>query len=428
MSNSSRHLMIAIALLLLGAAGPGLLLAKGPPTTGDITVVSATPDFAEQGEQNKGIVLAGTNFPTYSKIKFPKDDLLCEGVDSDVTLVQEVVKRTSSTTLEFNINVPVTAELGYYDICVYETDRFGTLSGRKGKGTTKLFTVKEKGNPNEGVFTPVEITAEIHEVDVTDAVEYASPYTGETHPWTGSSEQLGGKRQSFFEYEGAYNFDFWDDNELFEVPRRCQAGYAGNPPTGGRYDCFGPDDEVLNHGGLISIPLSCMTWVNVTYSKNGDLIDDQGFCALLDEMSGEWSNGECVNSDFLEFGATRYSVWFHDGCPNEYGKCPIEVRMLSYSGSGGRNSGGNVQLHPFHDLPDRMPDIGRMPLTGFVYGMPDMEGLDADELNVFTLPQDLRIGKFRISFYAVKNGSLVATCETELPEQVEIRIKTTPWP
>lgn len=407
MSNSSRNLLIAIALLLLGAAGPGLLLAKGPPADKKIIVDSATPNFAEQGESNKAIVLAGSNFPAYSKVKFPKHDPDCLLSDGDVIVVQEVVKRTSSTVLEFNINVPETADPGDYDICVYETDRFGTLSGRKGKGTTKLFSVRENGNPNTAVFTPVDITAEIYEVEFDDPVEYAYPYpyAGDEHPWTGT-----GLRQGVFG-EGAYNFDSWDDNELVEVPRECQVTDSGNPPTGGRYDCFGPDDDVLNHGGLISIPLADMTWVNATYSNKGEPVDDKGFCGLLDSMSG----------DFLEFGATRYSIWFHDGCPNEYNECPIEVRTLSYSGAGGRNSGGNVQLHPFHDLPNRMPDIGRMPLTGIVYGTPDMGDPDEDELNVFTLPQDLLIGKFRISFYAVKNGALVATCEAETHGQIRIR-------
>ena len=410
MSNSSRNLLIASSLFLLGASVPGFLIAKGPPSTGDIVVDSATPNFAEQGELNKPIVLAGSNFPKYSKVKFPKDDPACNDLDSAVTVVQDVVDRTSETELQFTIDVPESADLGDYDICVYETDRFGALLTRKGKGTTKLFSVREKGNPNTAVFTPVEISAEIYEFGSSEAVEYASPYVGDGHPWTGI-----GERQGHFTDAGTYNFDAWDNNELLNVPRRCQVTYAGNPPTGGRYDCFGPDDDVLNHGGLISIPLAGMTWDNATYSSNGELIDDQGFCGLLNEMQG----------DFLEFGATRYSIWFHDGCPNEYGKCPIEVRTLSYSGAGGRNSGGNVQLHPFHDLPDRMPGIGRMPLTGIVNGGPNFANLDGDELNVFTRPQDLLIGELSISFYAVKNGALVATCEADTGEN-RIRIRTIP--
>jgi len=411
MSNSSRNLLIAVALLL-GTAGPGLLLAKGPPPAGEIVVDSAMPNFAEQGESNKAIVLAGSNFPKFSKVKFPIDDPDCEMLDSTVTVVQDVVDRISATELQFNINVPETATLGDYDICVYETDRFGTLSGRKGKGTTKLFSVRERGNPNTAVFTSVDISAEIYEGGSMEAVEYAYPYVGDGHPWTGK-----GQRQTLFG-EGDYNFDSWDDNELVEVPRRCQVTDSGNPPTGGRYDCFGPDDDVLNHGGLISIPLSGMTWDNATYSNNGNMLDDQGFCGVLNEMSGNGS----ATADFLEFGATRYSVWFHNGCPNEYGDCPIEVRTLSYSAASGRKGGANVlRLHPF-------PDIGRMPLTGIIYGMPNFADLDKDELNVFTQPQDLRIGKFRISFYAVKNGALVATCETEPfdPDKVNIRIKTSP--
>jgi hypothetical protein len=428
MTNSSRILLISISLLALGAAGPGLLLAKGPPPAGEIVVDSATPDFAVQGESNKAIALAGSNFPKYAKVKFPIDDPACDLLDSAVTVVQDVVARTSANELKFNIDVPEIADLGDYDICVYETDRFGTLSGRKGKGTTKLFSVKEKPNQSSDVFTPVEIEAEYYErvdsdplidEELEEAERYEGPYEGGSHhPWTGTVSYIG---RTF-----SWDYDNWTANTLAGTPRRCLVGANLNdPPTAGRYDCFdGGGENVVwpYHGGRILIPLAGMVWENVTVAKNGRSQEEPGFCTLLNEMGAA--------DGVLEFGATRYTLFFMEGCDVSV-SCPITINTLSYSGASPQQGGGQiVLLHPFHDL-DGLPDIGRMVLTGFVTSMP-VPAADG-ELNVFTVPQDLMIGKFRIELRNNKNAGLEAICETVAPDETteaveNIRFKTAPAP
>jgi len=403
--------MLFCLALLLAAMSPAL--AKGPPSgeCKSVCVDSAEPPDAMQG-RDETVFIGGEGFDEGSSVRF-----LVSGSRDDSQIVVDRVQLVQDTEsphfgkLKADIRVKNSALVAAYDIEVQ------TLSGRKGKGTT-LFAVKENPNQSSDVFTPVEIEAAYYErisgdPPTDDILEEGSPHTGGAHPWTGEYTYPGGPTFS-------WNFDNWTANTLDVTPRPCLMGASLNdPPTAGRYDCFdGAGGNVLwLHGGLVSIPLAGMNWTNVTVSKNGRDQDEPGFCPLLNLLSKPEMKG------FLEFGATRYTLFFMEGCDVGV-SCPISIITLSYSGVSEQQGGGQlVQLHPFHDL-EGLPDIGRMRLTGFVTSMP----IDAKsgELNVFTEPQDLTIGKFQIELRNVKNAALEAVCETTPGTVANIRFKTAP--
>lgn len=392
--------------LLLTVMAVGLVSATTELAAGPLKVNSAEPDNGVQGQEVQLVTIKGSGFLRAQSVRF-----LVTNTDDTGGVAATLINVIDDSTLTAEVSIADGATVALYDIEVQ------LYSGRKGKGTT-LYSVRAKPNGNTSTFSLVDIEAAYYErtSDGDEIAEFDSPYIGGAeHEWTSDS----GIRQQTFG-ESAYDFDHWEDNNLAEVPRLCEVTSIGNPPSAGRYDCFnGAGTGGWNHGGLVSIPLHDMVWQNVTVAKNGRPQDEPGFCVLLNDMSAD--------DDYLEFGATRYSIHFSAGCPDVNGECPIEVGTLSYSGvSANQGDGQRLLLHPFHDLPG-LPDIGRMPLTGYVAAEPDWSA--QGELNVFTKSQDLLIGKFRISFYAVKNGALVATCETEpFEETVNIRIKTAPLP
>lgn len=411
MPKPSRTFLIAIVPLVLALAVPAAALAKGPP----IKVEQADPNYAYQADMNKPIKLKGSNFPEKAAVIFYAAD----GNTEQVTVSSEVTLNHDTGDLEFEIDVMAQASLGDYDIEVIELS-----SGRKGRGTT-LFSVKEKPNQNTDVFTPVEITVSYYrtlEGSMDEELEAAEPYNGPYagpihHPWTGTA--------SYGDYIFTYDFDKWSANTLGGTPRPCELGAALiNPPTAGRYDCFdGGSGELWPHGGLVFIPLAGMQWNNVTVAKNGRAQNEPGFCPLLNELGGEGVDG------YLEFGATRYTIFFMEGC-DALGGCPISIFTMSYSGVSSQQDGGGGQLvllHPFHDLP-RLPDIGRMSLTAYVNVQSPPLWPASGELNVFTEPQDLAIDKFRIQLNNVKNGGLEAICETAPGTVNNIRFRATPVP
>jgi hypothetical protein len=139
MTESSRILLISIALFVMGAAVPAISEAKGPPVK-EILVEEAIPNFAETGELGKPLVLKGRNFPSHAKITFIFDS----GGTGNVTTVEDVISSTSKSEFQFHIDVPDVAGLGGYNIQVEEWDiTAGRLTGRKGKGTTTLFSVRQ---------------------------------------------------------------------------------------------------------------------------------------------------------------------------------------------------------------------------------------------------------------------------------------------
>ena len=86
--------------------------------------------------------------------------------------------------------------------------------------------------------------------------------------------------------------------------------------------------------------------------------------------------------------------------------------MASYSGASNPGDNQVVQLHDFHDQ-EGYPDIGRLNVRGVV----DPESIlfppaTANETNVFTEHQELVIEQILVAFESVKNGALLARCET----------------
>jgi hypothetical protein len=146
MTNSSRIVLISIALFLLGASVPETVLAKGKP----IKIETANPNQAEQG-QDDFVTLTGGNFPVLpyrAKVTFIYN---ASGESGGVVVPNGGLTSTiSADSLVVEINVEDSALLGEYDIKVEEVLVDGALSGRKGKGTT-LFTVKEKAGGNQNI-------------------------------------------------------------------------------------------------------------------------------------------------------------------------------------------------------------------------------------------------------------------------------------
>jgi len=245
-----------------------------------------------------------------------------------------------------------------------------------------------------GEFTAVDIEAGYSGLAWERASLYEGPYIEDSHPWTTS--------------DGAFYFDNWEANTLVDVPRPCRVGATTAGLTEGRYDCFEPganSGDSWPHGGRISIDLNALSWRPADSNRAWK---NPEFCDLLNGdptgFSGDF--GDDFADGFLRFGVTRYSILFMDGCVR--GSCPISIGTNSYSGTSPTQ--GDVQLHPFHGSKD-YPDIGRIKVTGWV-DEGDVVFPDSPELNVFTLPQSLKVTGFEISFESVRNGALLATCTT----------------
>jgi len=409
MTNSIRILLTSIALLVLSTVGPEMAQAKGKP----IKVNLAVPDNAMPGER-KGIVLKGADFPVFPASAQVTFIYSPDQTHGEVTVVGGPVVTTVSDTLEFEIDVEESADLGEYDIKVEEISKEGTFTGRKGKGTT-LFKVQQAG----AEFTPVDIEVGYLYDDGTNPsyeMEEASPYKG---PYPNDSEQ----NHPFGE-----GWNIWDDNTITaaEMPRPCRIdNNVINSTSEGRYDCFedasngGVDDP---NGGRVTIDLvgAGMQWVDVTPGRKKK---NPGFCMLLKDWANFTPVGAAVPQagDPLSFGVTRYQVYFVDGCVE--GDCPMSIGTVSYSGYQA-STGLLQQLHPFINLTNlnldngritELADVGRLVVRGMINPNGsdiEFDSLAENEVNVFTEPQELPIEQFRISFEAEKNGALLATCET----------------
>ena len=163
-----------------------------------------------------------------------------------------------------------------------------------------------------------------------------------------------------------------------------------------------------------------MVWEDVTPGKKQKY---PGFCKLLNA----WD--DFSPSVPLRFGATWYAFIFSSGCIP--GQCPIRVTTQSYSGT---TQQGYVELHPFRNLTglgylgmdddndnliEELPDVGPLTVFGDIndtssvnFDLPDTEQGET-ELNVFTVPQYLPVGQFRIEFHQNSGPSKpIAICET----------------
>lgn len=357
----------SIFLLVLALAASNTVLA------GDIVINSATPTSAEQGTIDLEVTIAGTGFDnTVEVVEFllPCTPEPCNGTDGGITVTKFKVR--GSKKIIANINVSDTAEAAGFDIAV--------TRGRGGKGTTfkglNKFTVKLKP---KGGFAMDDIT-----------VQY----------WGLAWEEAFQPGDIGF----PVGWENWDANTLddWEIPRPCFVGaHPVDPPSAGRYDCA----YVNALGGRISIDLVAIegiNWGEVPASKGSK--SNPAYCDLLndwDTLAWEFhSPGEP-----LSFGADRYKIMFLDGCTDTF--CPIDIRTPSWNGTKQRR-GGEIQMHPFKNLPFNLPDVGRVRIDAWSEGQPA-----PDDLNPFVLPQTLEINRFVIFFVGSKGTE--TGCETTGP-------------
>ena len=141
MMKPSQILVTSIALLVLCAATPALLLAKGPP----IKVTESIPATGEQDTTIATVRLRGSNFEAGPQVRYYRSDTgqLASKEKLDVTNIQVV----SAEEIQYTLTIGSGADPVKYDIEVWYSSK------RKGKGTT-LFTVEAKGDtqPNDCMY------------------------------------------------------------------------------------------------------------------------------------------------------------------------------------------------------------------------------------------------------------------------------------
>ena len=141
MTNPSKILMTAIALLALCAAAPAPLLAKGPP----IKVIESIPATGEQNTTIAIVRLRGSNFEASPQVRYYRSDTgqLAPKEKLDVTNIQV----NSAEEIQYTLTIGSGADPVDYDIEVWYS------ASRKGKGTT-LFKVEAKGDtqPNDCMY------------------------------------------------------------------------------------------------------------------------------------------------------------------------------------------------------------------------------------------------------------------------------------
>jgi hypothetical protein len=249
-------------------------------------------------------------------------------------------------------------------------------------------TVQACEPPDGGdTFTETIIRAGFVDAISATLLEEASPYQG---PYVYPDEHPFGS-----------GWNNWDANTLTETPRPCGPLQISDP-TAGRYDCFenASNGSQWPHGGRVSINILGMAWQPAEPPKRG--WKNPELCDLIESFGD------------LRMGATRYQIFFTEGCDYNGGNvdCPMAVGVASYSGSANPSDNEVVQLHDFHGI-DGYPDIGRLVLRAFVnedsIAFPPA---GSGELNMFTEPQELVIDWLRVSFESVKNGATLAICET----------------
>jgi hypothetical protein len=125
--NFGFHLLVA---LLLGLGG------LAPVQAQSVKVQSASPDFAEQGTPSLDVTIRGTGFVNVESIRFFRKGQ--EPTAKDIEVLEFVDPDGDSTTVTATIKVDDEAVVDGYNIEV------SLRNGRKGKGTTRLFSVREK--------------------------------------------------------------------------------------------------------------------------------------------------------------------------------------------------------------------------------------------------------------------------------------------
>ena len=404
----------ALIFILLWTACQAALAGK------PVKVISADPAESFQ-DRTEVVTITGSGFDTRDGAVTAINFLLpcttdpCTTETGGVTVEPENWVVNSTEEIVATVKIDVGAKIDSRDIEVRMT------RGRGGKGTT-LFKVwsadacdrdgdgwlkdsqacdksgyegidcndqdpdVQACEPPDGGAAFTEVNIRVGYVDAQSLLllEEASPYTGNPeHPFG----------------DGWIN---WDTNTLTEVPRPCRVLQSNNGPGAGRYDCFedASNGSQWPHGGRVSLPISNFSWQPAQPPKRG------------------WKNPELCNLlaqfDDLTFGATRYQIHFTQGCTSgsDGVDCPMHVQIASYSGASSPGDKEVVQLHDFHDWPG-YPDIGRLNVRGVV----DQQSIlfppaSGNETNVFTENQELVIEQIQVAFESVKNGALLANCET----------------
>lgn len=147
--NSKHHRLIGILILLLGMAAAHAVLAEVT------SIVSASPNVAEQGTLGLPVTIKGSGFDkTVKEVKFLLSCATEPCADTEGGITVTGFKVDTEDTVTATIDVSATAELGDFYIAM-------ATRGRGGKGTTfksgNLFTVELR--PNQQLVMCDEIIA-----------------------------------------------------------------------------------------------------------------------------------------------------------------------------------------------------------------------------------------------------------------------------
>jgi len=159
MKTMKKIITLSIATLLIATLGSNISIAAKPTGgNGKVTVESANPNSAVQGEE-KDVLISGSGFGHGAKVKYlvtgTKDDSQIE------VLTVEYIEATGE--LKSRIKVKGSAEVIDYDIEVQ------SISGRKGKGTT-LFKVSRNPESCTGTFPAIAYMTKNWTDDIFDVV------------------------------------------------------------------------------------------------------------------------------------------------------------------------------------------------------------------------------------------------------------------
>ena len=359
--NSRHNRIIGILILLLG-----LLTSYAASAARPVKVNSAEPAEAPQNTTLE-VTINGSGFDTAEDAVTAVNFLLpCD--------VEPCIETGNVKTLGWVVHntkkIVATVEIGALAIVEFRDIEVKMTRGRGGKGTT-LFKV-QAAQP----FSEIDITA-----------GYAGAYA----------------------WEQSWYFPNWLANTLDpdEVPRPCYVGInVSNPPSGGRYDCSYEDA----HGGRLSIDLAGIPGLQWQPSPGKNRKSHPEFCDLLNNWETHFP------AQPLQFGVSFYKIRFEGGCYG--GSCPVQIATHSFNGDVPQQ--GTLQLHPFHDLPLGLPDVGRMTLNGFTEAIPT-----PGDHNAFTQSQSMEIHRFQIGFESFTNSKLIGSCETS-GEFSDVFFLTTP--
>jgi hypothetical protein len=292
MTQSSRILLIAVSLLILGMTGPTTTLAKGPP----IKVTEAIPAEADQGDKDLPVILKGKEFG------FDPDVVFILNETGDPAPLNKMNPKNiqfnlATGNIEFLLDVALNADVGDYDIEV-------TVNGRKGKGTT-LLKVNLVGGGN---------------VDPTFDVTLSGDVSGYGTDWP--VENSGIESISYFDgFQGHTGGVGFIDLSYFVVPNNL-----GGPFTGERgKNCFGdsfpiplkagsleqrPDGSAYAHFTVYGYTDDGVNEMQYHLDMTGDIVDPY-------DWSPQATNTMILETWILYLGANKYKKYVNIACLGE---------------------------------------------------------------------------------------------------------------